>query len=98
MPRAARAIRIFENSLLAIQYKGLRIMEAKAGVVFDVGNVGTAIFMGPLGASYDDLNNYSAVSRVTYGDTSFLFARHAEVLSQREMMAGDLSLPAVAVT
>lgn len=34
MPRAARAIRIFENSLLAIQYKGLRIMEAMSVFVF----------------------------------------------------------------
>jgi competence protein ComEC len=51
-------------------------------------------FVGPAGGSYDNLNNYSAVLRVTYGETSFLFTGDAEVLPEREMLAGNLPLEA----
>jgi len=94
MPRATHTTRTFENFLLAIQEKGLRITEGKAGVALDIGNEATATFVGAVGASYDDLNNYSAVLRLTYGETSFLFTGDAEVLSEREMMAGNLPLEA----
>jgi competence protein ComEC len=94
MPRATHTTRTFENLLLLIQEKGLRITEAKAGVVLDVGQGASATFVGPVGASYDNLNNFSAVLRISYGEASFLFTGDAEVLSEREMMAGNLPLEA----
>lgn len=94
MPRATHTTRTFENLLLLIQEKGLRITAAKAGVALDIGQGASATFVSPAGESYDNLNNLSAVLRISYGDTSFLFTGDAEALSEREMMASNLSIRA----
>ncbi|MGB9808681.1 MAG: ComEC/Rec2 family competence protein, partial [Caldanaerobacter sp.] len=43
---------------------------------------------------YEDLNNYSAVIKITYGDTAFLFTGDAEKESEREMLAENYNLKA----
>jgi len=53
---------------LAIKNKGLKITEAKGGIALDIGDSAAAVFVAPNNSSYPDLNNYSAVVKVTYGD------------------------------
>jgi beta-lactamase superfamily II metal-dependent hydrolase len=91
MPRASSTTSTYEDVLLAIKAKGLKITESKAGVKFDAGVGVTATFLAPHTAGYQDLNDYSAVLRLSFGQTTFLFAGDAEAISEREMLqAGDL--------
>jgi len=50
--------------------------------------------LAPNSSSYEDLNNYSAVLKLTYGDTSFLFTGDAEAESESEMLAAGYNLSA----
>ena len=46
-----------------------------------------AMFLAPCGSDYDSLNDYSAVLKLVYGQTSFLFTGDAEKTSEDEMLA-----------
>jgi competence protein ComEC len=87
MPKASNNTQTFEEILSVIQDKGLKVTTAKAGVnILDYDNLKIKI-IAPKGDSYDDLNNYSAVIKLTYGSTSFLFMGDAEAISEDEITA-----------
>lgn len=90
MPRVSHTSKTFENMLLAIQEKGLKIKTAKAGVNILSADGLTIDIVAPASDSYDDLNNYSAVIQVTYKDTAMLFTGDAETLSENQI-AADIS-------
>jgi len=94
LPRVSHTSQTFKDLLLAIQAKGLKITEAKAGVGLDVGQGLSAKFVAPNSSSYEDLNNYSAVLKLTYGQTSFLFTGDAEAESESEMLRAGYDLSA----
>lgn len=94
MPRVTHTTKTYEDLLLAIKAKGLRVNEAKAGVELRLGEGITAQLVAPKGAGYKSLNDYSVVLRMTYGDTSFLFTGDAERVSETEMLAAGYELTA----
>lgn len=94
MPRATTTTKTFEDVLLALKEKGLKISTAKAGVtVLDQGSL-KVNFVAPCGSNYEDLNNWSAVTRIQYGSTAFLLAGDAEAQSEEEMLASGANLKA----
>lgn len=87
MPKVEHTTKTFEDVLLAIKNKNLKIKTAKAGVNI-VNNDDLKIDMiAPVNDKYEDLNNYSAVVKITYKDNSFLFMGDAEKLSEDEITA-----------
>lgn len=95
LPKVVHTTRAFENLLNAISDKGLRIREAKAGVSIDVGEQASALIVAPNSSSnYLDLNDYSVVIKVTYGQTSAIFTGDADKASEKEMVASDFDLQA----
>jgi beta-lactamase superfamily II metal-dependent hydrolase len=92
MPKASHTTRAFESLLVAISDKGLKVNTAKAGVLlFDEGDI-SAGFLAPVGDDYENLNNFSAVLKITYGNVSFLFTGDAEALSEKEMIDSGQNL------
>lgn len=85
LPRVIHTTKTYEDVLLAIKNKNLKVTEAKGGVTIDIPEV-KAVFVAPNSSDYNDLNNYSAVLRLTYKDTSFLFTGDAEEVSEFEML------------
>ena len=86
MPKASTNTKTYENLLLAIADKGLSIHTAKAGTVaFDADDL-SAEFLAPVKASYDNLNNYSAVLRLQYGNNVFLFMGDAEDTAESDIL------------
>lgn len=78
--------RVYENMLDAVEKKGLRLTQSKAGVtVFDQGDARLE-FLAPHEDNYKDLNNYSIVAKLTYGKKTFLFTGDAEKESEKEML------------
>ncbi|AEM79489.1 ComEC/Rec2 family competence protein [Thermoanaerobacter wiegelii] len=94
MPKVTTTTKTFEDVLRAAKAKGLSINIAKAGVAFDLGSDVTAKMIAPNNTSYDDLNNYSAVIKLTYGNTSFLFTGDASAQSEEEMLSKGYDLKA----
>ncbi|MCH5317094.1 MAG: MBL fold metallo-hydrolase [Eubacterium sp.] len=87
MPKASTNTKTFENLLQAIADKGLSINTAKAGKVICESDDLKIEFLAPVSDSYKDLNNYSAVIRLQYGNNVFLFTGDAEALAEGEMLS-----------
>lgn len=79
MPNATATTQTFESFVDAVQQKGIQVKEAKAGERIVGSDAGYEVLvLGPEeGTTSDDLNDYSAVIKVTYGDTSMLFTGDA---------------------
>ena len=86
MPKASTNTKTFENLLLAISDKGLSINTAKAGKVIYESDDLKIEFLAPVSDSYKDLNNYSAVIRLQYGNNVFLFTGDAEEIAEGEIL------------
>lgn len=87
MPKVASTTKTFEDVLTAIQSKKLKVTTAKAGVSILNQDGLTADILAPVKDSYKDLNNYSAVIKLTYGTTSYLFMGDAEIESENQITA-----------
>jgi competence protein ComEC len=86
MPRVANNTRAYERLLLTIKENDLKITQVKAGLTLDVGSGVDAVFVGPVSDSYSNLNNFSAVLHLTYGQSNFLFTGDVEKLAEREIL------------
>ena len=85
MPKASSTSKTYEDLLTTISSKGLKVKTAKSGVVvLDEDNLKLE-FIAPNSDSYSNLNNYSAVLKLTYLDNTFLFMGDAETLSEDEI-------------
>lgn len=86
MPKVTANTKTFSDVLQAAKAKKLSINTAKNGVAIDLGSQIDVKMLAPVENKYEDLNNYSAVIKLTYGKTSFLFAGDAEKLSEEQML------------
>lgn len=72
MPKVSHNTTTYEDVLKAVKNKGLSITAAKAGQSYTLGQAQMHI-LSPTKNKYDDLNAYSVVTRVVFGENSFLF-------------------------
>jgi len=94
MPRVTTTTKSFEDVVDSIKAKGLKITPGKAGMTI-LNEDGLEIsFLAPGGTFYEDLNNWSIVTRIQFGNTSFLFTGDAEDLSENEMRRAGANLKA----
>ncbi len=85
MPKAVSTSKTYENLLETIRDKGLSIKTGKAGVeVLDEDDLDIVI-VAPNSDDYSNLNNYSIVLKITYGDVFFLYTGDAEEESLEEI-------------
>ena len=94
MPRAVHTSKTYERLLLATQAKGLKIHTAKAGVTIPADPAVTVNVVAPVSDGYEEMNDYSAVLHITYGEHSFLLTGDAEKVSEKEMLASGQNLQA----
>lgn len=93
LPEVNHTTKTYEDVLMAIDNKGLSYTSPVAGSTF---NLGAAKFtlLAPNSSNYEDLNDYSIVVKMDYGNTSFLFTGDAEGVSEREMINKGFDLKA----
>ncbi len=91
MPEVAATTRTFEDVLTAIENKNLTVTSPEPGSNFIIGDA-TCTILAPNSEDYSDLNNYSIVIRLLYGNTSFLFTGDAETVSEKEMLEKGYNL------
>lgn len=85
MPKAITNTKTYENLLETISSHNLKINTAKSNVIiYDSENLKIDI-LAPDENKYTNLNNYSAVVKLVYGDTCFLFMGDAEIESENKI-------------
>ena len=84
MNKTVATTKAFERLLDAIESKGIDLYTAKAGVVIlSESGLEVKIVAPVADVAYSDANNGSAVVRITYGRTAFLFMGDAELPEQK---------------
>lgn len=92
MPKVSHTTQTFSDMANALKRKGIKATEAVAGNWIGLDeNLGCDI-VAPNSDNYEDLNNWSAVIHLTYGNTSFLFTGDAEELSEKEILNNGLNI------
>jgi competence protein ComEC len=77
-PRVNHTTKTYENFLDAIRVKGMNIQTATAGKkLITESNLSIEIISPPASATYTDLNDWSAILKIDYGDDTFLLAGDA---------------------
>ena len=86
MPKQAHTISAFTNMLDVIENKGIDLYTAKAGTnILSSGNINIDV-LAPFSESNSNLNNVSAVVRITYGKTVMLFTGDAEQIIENQLL------------
>ena len=92
-PEVAHDTQAFEEFLDSVEDEGLSINAAVAGSrVYDGDGCTVDILSPSQGASYDDLNDWSAVVRVAYGSTSMLFTGDASAAVLEPLSVGHVDV------
>lgn len=92
-PKVENSTKAFETMVESLIRKDLKIKVLKANIKsIDLGkNIVVDVF-SPSSNSYEDLNNYSPIVKISYGNTSFLFTGDAEELSENEVLNAGFDL------
>lgn len=83
-PKKLASTNAFENMVSALN--GKKITTAKAGVKLDLGENTNCEMLAPNSDVYEDINNYSAVIKLTYKNNNFLFMGDAQKFSEEEII------------
>lgn len=94
MPKVTHSTKTYQDLLRAVQSKGLKITVAEVGVEIINSDGISAEILAPNSEAYEDLNNYSAVIKLTFNKISFLLTGDALAQSENEMLAKGLDLKA----
>lgn len=92
-PKVSHTTDTFKDFLTAVKKEGRSIKAVTKGVTIPLSGV-EAKFLAPINDYGDDLNNWSAVLKVTYKNNSFLFTGDAELKSENDMLADGMNLKA----
>ncbi len=90
MPNKAHTSKTFENMVDAIENNGIELHTAKNGVNILNENTLAIDILAPFGESQSNLNNYSAVVKITFGKTAFLFTGDAEQQIESRLLGSNI--------
>lgn len=93
LPDVVHTTKTFEDMLLAIQDKGLKITKAESGNQYTLGTANVGI-MGPVNIRSNDLNNASVVCKITFGSTAFMFTGDVEERGEADILNKGFDLSA----
>lgn len=76
-----------------IAERNIPVLYAKAGTCTDLGAAGALDIIAPV-REYEDLNNFSAVIKYRFGDTSFLFCGDIEKDAEQDILSSGCDITA----
>jgi competence protein ComEC len=92
-PNVSTTTNADENMMNSLKSKNLKATVPNAGDQITVGNA-SITFLAPNSDTYEDINNYSIVVKLKYGNNSFIFMGDAQDLSESEMLTKKLDVQA----
>ncbi len=96
MPQVTHNTETFKDLLQAIKARGLKIRTAQAGVNIPLEGLNCTI-LSPIAKQYENLNDYSAVLKLSFGKQSFLFCGDAGSEAESDMLAAGYNLQAAVI-
>jgi len=93
MPKVGSSTRTFKDVLRAMKDKGLKANEPELLENLKFGDA-NCTFYGPINSEKGDLNTYSIILKLTYGNTKFLFTGDAQAQNERAMIDNNYDLSA----
>lgn len=94
MPAVEHTTKTFESVVESAAKKEKKIKKAKPGMEIDLGEGTKVEVFSPGKDEYKDLNNYSPIMKITYGENSFLFTGDAEKEVENEVINNGYNLKA----
>lgn len=91
LPRVTHNTKTYKDLLQAIKGRGLKVKTAQAGVTIPLTNLNCQI-LSPAVRSYENLNDFSAVIKMDYGQQSFLFCGDATEVAESDMLTAGYNL------
>jgi competence protein ComEC len=91
MPKLTSNTNTFSDVVTATQNKGLKFTTPVLGESFKLGDA-TCTIVAPNSSTYENLNNYSIVIKVSFGGTSFLLTGDAEDVAENEIIIKDYDI------
>ncbi|MCX5780275.1 MAG: MBL fold metallo-hydrolase [Firmicutes bacterium] len=91
MPKVTQNTQSFQDVLAAVKNRGLKVTTAQAGVMIPLAGLDCRV-LAPVAASYEELNDYSAVIRLAYGSQSFLLTGDASSVSEDQLLNSGVNL------
>ncbi len=86
MPGISQNTQIFQSLITEINNRNAEITTAKAGVTVTESENFSVKFLAPKRDNYKNINDFSAVIMITYGNRRFLLTGDAETVSEKEMV------------
>lgn len=86
-PKITHTTKTYENLVKAVKDEGLKTKELKGGMIIDLGEGAKFEVFTPQKSEYEELNDYSPIMKLSFGDTSYLFTGDAEKLAEEEALA-----------
>ena len=83
----------FENMINSADKCGAELKFAEAGETLTISEDFSIDFIAPV-ADYEDLNNYSIVCRLNYGENSFIFTGDIEEIAERDIVDSGADISA----
>ncbi len=92
IPGTTADTKIYRDTMESIEEENAELIKAKAGTsVIDTDNIDFEV-LAPSSMWYSEMNEFSLVAKLVYGDTSFMFTGDAESVSELEMVRAGYDL------
>lgn len=92
-PKVNSNTKAFETMVESLVIKDLKIKVLKPNIKsIDLGENTKVDVFSPISNEYENLNNFSSIIRISYGNNSFLFTGDSEELSEKEVLAKGYDL------
>ncbi|MDF2882868.1 MAG: ComE-like protein Metallo beta-lactamase superfamily hydrolase, secreted [Clostridiaceae bacterium] len=93
MPKVTANTATFRDVVKAMNAKGLKALQPIIGTNYNLGQAACEI-LGPVTTVNGDLNTYSIVIKVTFGNNKFLFTGDAQASNEQDMINKGFDLSA----
>lgn len=93
MPKVTANTATFRDVVKAMNAKGLKASQPAIGTNFNLGQANCDI-LGPINTVSGDLNTYSIVIKITFGNNKFLFTGDAQASNEQDMINKGFDLSA----
>jgi len=93
-PKVISSSEAFENMIISLNRKKLKIKVAKSNMFLDLGPDTTCIMLSPNKKVYKDTNNYSCAIKISYKNSTYLFTGDIETISEQEILSKGYDLNA----
>ncbi len=92
-PETGADTNCYKDFLTAVEAQELEITVPEAGSEISLGS-STVTFIAPVTEDYNDINDTSIVTRITYGETSFIFTGDAEREAEQDILNAGTDISA----